>query len=334
MAMPNRYSLPLFAGTEDAEQLFLATLDNLDADVKSFVDIMHPLWRYLKDSNLFKYKDSIGTEVRYAYMDKENATVKFHTGYDDVNNVPSDPLGVIQYLWGQVVGTQMYNREELVKNSGKQQLIDLVETKTEQLQESMTNFVARNLTGTQTADGRKFNGIGNLMARNTASGGVDPTVSGKEWWNPQLIYKTGTTKYALATEMRPGLRKLFRICQRYGTAPDVLYCGEDVYDAMQDWAEGKLQIRVDELKQSRNWGDFNMFPVYGQTVIYDPDMAAKKAWALNFRSGIQVLIHRGSNFTFEPWQMLPNKVAKKRDCLLYINVSAKDRRCLGEVEFS
>lgn len=334
MAMPNRYDLPLFAGTEDAEQLFLATMENLDADVQSFIDIMHPLWRYLKDRNLFKYKDSIGTEVRYAYMDRENGTVKFHTGYDDVNNVPADPLGVIQYLWGQVVGTQMYNREELVKNSGKQQLIDLVETKTTQLQESMTNFVAENLIGTQTADGRQFTGIGNIMAHDTASGGVDPTAVGKDWWNPQLIYKTGTTKYALATEMRKGLRHLFRKCQRYGTAPDVLYCGEDVFDAMQDWAEGKLQIRVEELKQSRNWGDFNMFPVYGQTVIYDENLSAKKAWALNFRAGIQVMIHRGSNFTFEPWQMMTNKVAKKRDCLLYMNVAAKDRRCLGEIEFS
>lgn len=332
--LPQRIDLPLFAGTEDAEQLFLATMEDLDSTVQSMIDIMDPLWAYLKKRNFIKYKDTIGTDVRYAVMDKENGTVRFHTGYDDVDNTPQDPLGVIQYLYGQVVATQMYNREELVKNSGRQQLIDLVEAKTTQLQESMTNFVSTWLKGTQAADGRKFTGIGNLVAHNTASGGIDPTQSGKDWWNPQLIYKTGTTKYALATELRAGMRHLYRKCARYGTKPDVLVCGVDVYDAHQAWAEGLLRASMDEIKDSSGWGDFNMYTVNGSTIIYDEDMDAKTCWALNFRKGIQVTVHRGTNFTFEPWQMMSNKVAKKRDCLLYMNVSARDRRCLGSMQFS
>jgi hypothetical protein len=332
--LPQRNDLPLFAGTEDAEQLFLATMDALEDNGAEVIDIKDPLWRYLKKRNLIEYVGTIGTEVRIAVMDKENNTVKFHTGYDDVDNTPQDALGVIQYLYGQIVGTQMYNREEMVKNSGEYQVIDLVKKKTKQLELSMTNLVATWLKGTQVADGRKFTGLGNLVAHDTASGGVDPTEAGKDWWNPQLIYKTGTTPFALATELRAGLRKLYRATAYFGTKPDVLLCGEDVYDAQQAWAENLLRLSMDEIKDSSGWGDFNMFTVNGSTVIYDANMGAKVAWALNFQDCARVRIHKGTNFTFEPWQMMPNKVAKKRDCLLYMNVYAEDRRGLGTITFS
>lgn len=334
MAQPDRFDLPLFAGTQDKEQLFLATMDALKDDGAEVIDIQDPIWKYLTGRNLIEYVDEIGTEVRIAIMDKENNTVKFHTGYDDVDNTPADAIGVIQYPYGQVVGTQMYNREELTKNTGQQQLIDMVKKKTEQINIGMTNFVSTWLKGTQTADGRKFTGLGNLIAHDTASGGVDPTQAGKDWWNPKLIYKTGTTKYALATEMRSGLRKLYRQCTRYGTKPDLIICGEDVYDAHQAWAEEKLRVTMDEIKESSGWGDFNMYSVNGSTILWDEDMDAKTVWAINFRKGVRVRIHRGTNFTFEPWQMMPNKVAKKRDCLLYMNVYAEDRRCLGSMQFT
>jgi len=331
---PNRYSTPLFAGTEDAEQLLMATMETMETEVENYLDTQDPLWKYLKAHNLIQMDSDIGTEVRYPYMDRDTGTVKFFTGYDGVNNVPADALGVIQYTWGHVVGTQMYNREELVKNSGRRQLIDLIETKQEQLTTEMHNFVATGLRSTSVADGRRWNGLYNLTANNTASGGVDPTADGKDWWNPQLIYKTGTTAFTLSSELRAGLRKALRTTGRYGAKADVILCGEDLFDAQQAWAESISRISLAELKDTQGWGDHQAFMHNGTNYIYDDTLAAKHGKILNFKKGVKIRAHSGSYFTFTPWQMMQGSVAKKRDCLLYLCVSARDRRCLGEITFS
>jgi hypothetical protein len=331
-----RHDLPLFAGTEDTEDLFLSTMEEVDKDVAEVIDVQNATWNYLKRNNLIEYRDSIGTEIKIPIMDEDNPTVKAMTGYDDVDNTPTNALDWAIYQYGQFVGTQMYNREELVKNSGREQIIDLVAQKTRQLEISLSNFWTTKLLGTQVADGRVPNGLGNLVARDTASGGINPTATGKSYWNPQITYKTGTTPWVLATEaeFREGMRTLYRRCMRYGAKPDVLICGEDLYDRHQEWAESKLQMTLSDLKSEQGMGNWEMFRYNGTTIIYEDSLSAKVGWAINFRDGAKVRIHRGTNFSFEPWQMLPTKVAKKRDLLLYAAIYAKDRRCLGTITFS
>src|SRR3990167_6910124 len=123
----NSTGIPLFAGVEDLDDMFMATMEELDKEVMDEVSIAHPFWEYLQQNNLFEYVDEIGTHIRGSLRRFKNGTVKWVTGYDDADNTPSQLLGEARTPYGHLHGVQMYNREELVKNSGKQQLIDLVE---------------------------------------------------------------------------------------------------------------------------------------------------------------------------------------------------------------
>ena len=94
--------------------------------------------------------------------------------------------------------------------------------------------------------------------------------------------------------------------------------GTDYCDAMQKLAER---------------GDFEMFDFNGRTIMYSHALPAKTGWLLNMNR-TKVRIHRGTNFTFESWQMLPSKVAKKRDCLTYAAVYTKRRNANGVITFT
>lgn len=329
----NSSGVPLFAGVEDLDDMFLATMEEMDKEVGDEITIPHPFYKYLRDNNKIEFRDSIGTHVPVRLMDKVNSTVKDFSHYDDVDNTPQDALSEAKFAYGHIVGTQMYSREELTKNSGSEQLIDLVETKADQLQVSMANHFGTRLMGTQVADGRVFTGLGNIMAYNVACGGIDPTVAGFAYWNPQRMLKAGGGSYSLATEFREGSRRLGRLCSYRGEVPHVVVCGEDVYDAAQAYAEGKLQLRLDELKDSLGWGNFEMFPMNGRTYIYDQAMDAKTQWMINCNK-VKVRIHRGTNFAMQNWQMMEGKVAKKRDCLTYAAVYCKGRNYNGVGTFT
>jgi hypothetical protein len=349
----NSAGIPLFAGVEDLDDMFMATMEEMDKEISDELSIAHPLWEYLQQNNLIEYKDEINTHVHGFLRMFKNGTVKWFSGYDDSDNTPSKLLGETKTAYGHLTGAQMYNREELVKNSGRQQMIDLVEGKTNDLLEELDREAAETFIGTQDADGRKPLGLGRIMDPTLACCGIDPATAGFEFWKPQLIYKTGTTKFALATEFRPGQRKRDRVVRVSGagrilgaklkdkTVPIknssgyVEVCGEDVYDMHQQFAETALRLTIADLKSQQSWGSYEMFDYNGKTIVYDPALAAKMTWFMNFRNGVRVRVHRGTNFKFDDWQMITSKVqTKKRNNLLYMAVYAKSRRANAVMEYS
>lgn len=327
--------VPLFDGIEDIDDMFIATMEERDKEVHEHIDIHDPVWAYLKKHNLIEYRSSIGTHKTVRLMDKENSTVKDFTHYDDADNTPQDVYNEAKFAYGHSGGVQMYSREELVKNSGDEQQLDMIRDKENQLTISLTNHVSTRLKGTQDADGRSVMGLGRIMLYDQPCGGVDPTQPGFAYWNPQRGLKTdGVTQFALATEMRAGMRRLVRLCTYQGERPTVWRMGEDLYDAAQAWAEDKLRMTLDEIKDSSGWGDHEMFTINGQTMIYDPDLDPKRGELFNFKR-TRVRVHSGTNFQFTPWQMMEGKMAaKKRNCLVYYCVYTERRNANGYIDYT
>lgn len=326
----------LFAGDlSTVDDLFISTLDEMDKDTENLIDIHDPVWEHMKEHGGIEYRSGRGLNVPVHLVVKDNPTIKHYTHYDDADNTPSDAMDQAKAAYGNVAGVQMYSREELEVNQGEEQLLDLVRVKREQLETGLNNEVANHLMTSTVADGRKPDSLGAVVTQDVALHGIDPTVTGQDWWQPVRTYKTGTTAFALATEFRLGVRKFHRALTLYDRSPKLLYvAGEDVYDEFQEWAEGKVEMNIRDLQDSRNWGDGNTFPVRGTTVVYSPQLAAKEMWGLNLKT-TKIRVPRSSNFTFTPWQMLEGKVAaKKRNCLFSYAVYCRDRRCNGRIVYS
>lgn len=330
--MQNSNGIPLFAGAAEADDLFIASMDNMAKDTTMMIEKANPLLAFLDDQNKIEKVDKIDLTKNVNIVDKENSTVKDFTHYDNVDRTPQEALTQARYVYGHIVGTQTYSREELVKNENK--IVDLVETKTEQLTHSMRNHFNDKLIGTGAADGRSAAGLGQLMAVNGVSGGIDPTQAGFEYWNPQNFDNAGVP-YSLATDFRPGMRKAFRDLKIVGLSePDVIFCGEDVYDTHQAWAEDKLRINISEIQDEKGWSDFNMFTAKNKCYVYEPSLDPKLAWLMNSNQGFKVRVHKGTNFVFDDWRFIDGKQAKSRDCMVYYTVYSKRRNANGIIQFS
>ncbi|MCW7555533.1 phage major capsid protein [Endozoicomonas gorgoniicola] len=329
-----RHNLPLFAGTEDTEDMFLATMEEVDKDLPNLVKVDHALYNYLKEKRLIREMGTISTNISIPLLAKENSTVKFFTGYDDMDLNPQSATHNAKFLWGHAGGVQMYSHEEMRKNEGESQIIDLTQTKTEQLHTSMNNKVGERIVGAQDCNGRDFMGIGRIMTPGATVGGIDPSHKGFGYWDVQQTFKddANSTKFALSSEMRKGMRKLRRDCTHNGMSPDVYMCGEDVYDAVLEDLEGKIRMSP---KEEQMFEGHEAFAHNNLVYIYDKDLDAKTTWALNFRDkAIEVRVDKKTNFVMTPWQWTNGKVAKHRYCLLYMAVVCRRRNLNGVLKFS
>lgn len=334
--MLNADGVPLFAGVEDTDDLLITTLQELEKDVTDLVTVKHPLYWLYKQNNWIEFKDTIGAYVPVPLMDKANTTVKSFSGYDDADMTPQDALSEARFAYGHMAGTQMYNREQLIKNANN--IKELSQVLQEQLVASLTNHFGDLIIGSQDADGKDIMGIGRVMAYDQSCGGITPTTPGYEYWNPKRGLKSGGGQYALATEMREGMTSLIMETTRNGETPKVWLMGQDVYLENELWWQGKLAISAADYKarfKNDGFEDFNLFTdTMGRTYIYEPGLPAKTAWLLNPKRTI-IRIHTGTNFVFEPWQFVPGKIAaKSRQLLLYAAVYCKRRDANGYIEFT
>ncbi len=335
MANPRRHDLPLFEGTQDTEDMFLHSMYELDKGLVNMLKVNHAIWEILQSRKLIKYQSDVSTDIQIPLLTKANTTIKSFTGYDDADLTPQDATQYAIYMWGHIAGTQMYNREEMEKNSGESKLLDLMETKTEQLKTSIDNHFATKLIGSQDYDGRDFMGLGRIVTKDAVCGGIDPTATGNAFWNPQVAFKDpgNSTKFPL-DEHREGIRKLRRKCTIGGRSPDVFFMGEDIWEAHCKWLESILQVQVSPEKAAM-MESFEMLFHMGRYFIYDENLDAKTVWAFNFKNrGVQLRIHKNTNFSMQPWEVTPNKIATKhRHCLLYATVVCCERRLNGMMEF-
>ena len=326
-------SVPLFAGVEDKERLLIYTLDELQKETVDNVTVNQPLYFLYKKKGWLDIRDTIGLYAPVNIEKDANTTVKAYMTFDDADYTPQDPFAQAQFAYGHIAGTQVYSREELVKTENSVE--DLVEKLGDNLSHTMTNVYGGMIMGSQTADGRSFEGLGNIMTYNAVSGGLDPTNPKYAFWNPQRMLKTGGSQYSLATELRAGLRQLARLCSYNNLYPDIFMMGSDVFDAQMAFMEGAVRITLDQLQNDKGgWENFEMYEHRGSVYLYDKSLAAKQVWAINHKF-LSIRIHKGTNFIFDQWAPIPGKIsAKARNCLLISNVICRRRDAQGTGTFT
>lgn len=317
------------------EDIFIATMAERQAEYVSHITINHPLYYYYKENNLIEEVSDIGAYIPVPIVARPNSTVKDFAAYEDVDMTPQDALDEAKFAYGYTVGTQMYSYQEITVANSKNQIIDLVKTKEDQLKETMQNHFGGKIIGSQDADGRSMMGVGRIMAYNQSCGGIDPTQPGFGYWNPQRGLKANGSQYALSTELRAGMRRLERLCTYNFEVPSLWLMGEDVYDAQIAYLESKAGfINPSDMKKQKEWTDFGMaMDNKGRTYIYDAGLPTKTAWLLNTKR-TPIRVHKGTYFTFEPWRRMEKKVAKVRECLLAAAVYTKRRNANGSIEYT
>lgn len=175
---------------------------------------------------------TIYEELEYA----ENATYRRFTGYETLNIQPSDVMTAAEYDFKQAAVAVSISDREALQNSGKEKMIDLLESRIGNAEKTFVNGLSGDLYSDGTADGGKQ--VGGLAAAIPADndsgtyGGINRTT-----WN---FWRTKSRTTALtANNILSEMMALWVTLCRNMDKPDLIPAGNTAY--RHYW--GALQVQ-------------------------------------------------------------------------------------------
>lgn len=129
-----------------------------------------PFYYWMKENGKLKAKSG-GYELRVPLYWDDNGTVKWYSGYEVLDTTPQDVITAAKYPWKQLSGSVTISGLEKRQNSGKEAMFDLVESRMENLKNSMMNVMEAGLFSDGTGSGGKqMDGLDAAIPTNVSSG--------------------------------------------------------------------------------------------------------------------------------------------------------------------
>jgi len=114
-----------------------------------------------------------GREIIQEIEFAENSTYKRYSGYEQLNIAPSEVFTAATFPYAQVACAVTISGLEMLQNSGKEQIIDLLDARVSNAERTIRNGIAADIYSDGTADSSKqINGLQALVADSPSTGTV------------------------------------------------------------------------------------------------------------------------------------------------------------------
>jgi len=285
-------------------ELVTTTLRNHPTEIADNVSQHNALYRYLKDRGQIELLDG-GYEIVRPLDFSNNSTYQRYSGYDALNVNSSNVLTAAKYDWVQAAVHVTASGDELRKNSGNRQLINLMKARVKNAMRTAANNMSIDLFGS----GALTNQMGGLGAIITSDG--TGTVGGINsstytFWQNQFQEMSGTNAYG---GIRGDMMKLWLNCARGTDQTDLIVSTQDLYQAF--WESLTLNQRYTSDDKEATAG-FNALRFQQADVIFDRQSTnftstGEKMYFIN-SDYLELTVHRDAN-----WSTLDDKVSVNQD---------------------
>jgi hypothetical protein len=162
------------------DNLLTTTLANYRSQLTDNVFTARPLTYFLMDKGRIRMLNG-GTKIVEPIIYGENNTVGSYSGYDSLSLTPQTGISAAEFEWKQYAASISISGIEEAKNNGEQEIINLLEAKIMQAEESMREGFNEMFFADGTGNSSKdWNGLGNLVEASGTVGGIDR--SSYSWW--------------------------------------------------------------------------------------------------------------------------------------------------------
>ncbi len=231
---------------ETYNEIFTTTLENRSGTMTDAVSKNNALLNRLREKghNRYIYGGSkILEELEYGEGD-----MSWYSGYDSIEYTPKQLFTAAEYSLKLCAVPVAISGEDMLKNSGKFQLMDLFEKRIDNAVKTMSNKMAEAIYGDGTdASGKAIGGLKLLVAdapETGTVGGIDRATPGNEFWRN----KSMTADAALTPDnIRLAMDKMYLSLSRGVDKPDLIIAGNDMYSlfeqsltAQQRFTDSKL----------------------------------------------------------------------------------------------
>jgi hypothetical protein len=170
----------MVAANSNFDNLLTTTLANYRKTLTDNVFTARPLTYALMEKGRIRMLNG-GTKIVEPLIYGQNGTVGSYSGYDSIALTPQEGISAAEFEWRQYAASISISGIEEAKNNGEQEIINLLEAKIMQAEESMRESFNQMFFGSGTGNGGKdWNGLGNLVESGNTVGGIDSNTY--TWW--------------------------------------------------------------------------------------------------------------------------------------------------------
>ena len=170
----------MVAANSNFDNLLTTTLANYRKTLTDNVFTARPLTYALMDKGRIRMLNG-GTKIVEPLIYGLNSTVGSYSGYDSIALTPQEGISAAEFEWRQYAASISISGMEEAKNNGDQEIINLLEAKIMQAEESMREGFNTMFFGDGTGNSSKnWNGLSNLVDNTGTVGNIDSSTY--TWW--------------------------------------------------------------------------------------------------------------------------------------------------------
>ena len=252
------------------DALLSTTLANYRDQLTDNIFTARPLTYFLQDKGRIRMLNG-GTKIVEPLIYGESSTVKSYSGYDSISLTAQTGITAAEYDWKQYAASIAISGIEEAKNNGEQEIINLLEAKIMQAEESMREGFNRMFYADGSGNsGKDWNGLGNLVEASGTVGGINRATTGNEYWRS---YEENTATALTLAQLSTGYNSV----SVGNDHPDMVLTTQTLFEKYE--ALLQPQLRYTDTKTAD--AGFQNLLFKAAPVVYDEHCTAGVVYFLN-----------------------------------------------------
>ena len=310
------------AGNSDFNEILSTTLKNYVPKLADNVFTARPLFYALTNGQTIRRING-GAKIVVPIIYGTNSTAGSYSGSDTIDTTAQTGITAAEYDWKQYAATVTITGIEEAKNNGEAAIIDLLEGKIMQAEQTiiqnMNTMFYSNGAGNGGKDFLGLNGlVGTGNDSGSAIGGIDATDSDNSWWRSSLTDQGGALTLAAMSTM-------YNNVSVGNDQPTIIITDQDEYEKYEALLQPNLRYTSADVADA----GFQNLLFKGAPVTYDSDTNLDtKMFFLNTKD-LRLVAHTETWFQPTPFVRPTNQDARYAQILCYGQLTTSNRSRQG-----
>lgn len=307
------------AGNANFTELLSTTLANYRDQLTDNVFNARPLTNFLMEGGRIRMLDG-GTKIVEPLIYGTNSTVGSYAGYDQIDLTEQTGISAAEYDWKQYAASIAISGIEEAKNNGEAAIINLLEAKVMQAEESIKEGFTTMFFGDGTGNGGKdWLGLEAIVDSTGAVGGINPADAGNGFW---ASYEEGTAGALTLADMATA----YNTVSRGNDHPDMIITTQTLFEKYESLLQP--QLRYTDTKTADS--GFQNLLFKAAPVVYDDACTSGTVYFLNSKY-LTLVGHSGKWFSQTDFVRPENLDARYAIIMCYGNLTCRNRERQGKL---
>lgn len=299
------------------DTLLSTTLNNYRRELEDNVFSARPLTAWLTKRGNIRMVNG-GAKIITPLIYAQNDAASSYSGYDDLDVDPSAGISAAEFNWKQYAATIAISGIEEAMNNGEAELIDLLEAKIMQAEETIAEkFDAMFMLDGTGNGGKDWDGLAKLVDATSTVGNINSTTSA--WWRSYVDSTAGVLTIGDMT-------KTYNTVSRGNDHPDLILTTQTLFEKYESLLQPQMRYTDTETGDA----GFQNLLFKGAVMMFDANVQSGVMYFLNSKY-LKLVGHTNKWFSPTPFVKPFQKDARYAQILCYGNLTVSNRARQGKL---